>query len=305
MKLHSSFFKVFVSLSVTIALLIPVNVFAKKLTIVTTYSYIASITQQITGNSATITALAPAQFDPHFIVPKPSYIAKIRKADLLIINGAQLEIGWLPPLLRQANNPRIQTGESGFLDLSQFVTKIQVPQAVSRAQGDIHPEGNPHFCLDPYNIPLLAKAIYERLTAVDPQNTPLYTQNYTVFLEKWKEKLSHWDTVLKPLSGKAVIEYHKLYDYFFQRYSLYCIATIEPIPGIPPTSKHIKSIESLFAQKKVSFILQDVYHSDDAAHYLSKKYGVPLIILPHDVNATADAQDIFALFDALVRRLTQ
>ncbi len=305
MKLHSSFYKFLVILSVTIALLMPYNVFAKKLTIVTTYNYIASITQQITGNSATITALAPAQFDPHFIVPKPSHIATLRNADLLIINGAQLEIGWLPPLLRQANNPKIHTSQKGFLDCSVYLQKIEIPQAVSRAAGDVHPEGNPHFHLDPYNVPIIAKAIYDRLLLINPEDATVYTQNYNAFNAKWKEALTKWDTALKHLNGKSVVSYHKLYNYFLHRYGITLAATLEPVPGIPPTSKHIKSLEPLIAEKKVAFILQDIYHPDDAAHYLSKKYGVPFILLPHDVNATTDAYDIFALFDTIVRRLSQ
>lgn len=305
MKLHSSLYRFFVSLSVTIALFMPNNVFAMKLTIVTTYNYIASITQQITDNNATITALAPAQFDPHFIVPKPSHIATLRNADLLIINGAQLEIGWLPPLLRQANNPKIHTSHNGFLNLSVYIQKIEIPEVVSRAAGDVHPEGNPHFHLDPYNILVIAKAIYERLILINPEQSSVYTQNYNSFIAKWKKALIKWDTALKHRNGISVVSYHKLYDYFLHRYGITLAATLEPVPGIPPTSKHIKSLEPLFAEKRVAFILQDIYHPDDAAEYLSKKCGTPLILLPHDVNATTDAYDIFALFDTIVRRLTQ
>lgn len=279
------------------------NVYAKDVAIVTTYQYIASIAQQITGNAAKVTYLAPSQFDPHFIVPKPSYIAKLRDADLLIINGAQLEIGWLPPLLRQSNNPKINTGKLGFLDLSQFVTKIEVPAAVSRAQGDIHPEGNPHFSLDPYNIPLLAKAIYDRLCAIAPENKSIYTENFNTFTTKWKNKLSEWDKTMQKMAGKDVIEYHKLYDYFFMRFKINIAGTIEPIPGIPPTSKHIASLEKYM--DAIDIIVQDVYHPDDASQYLAKKFSKPLVVLPHDVGATKDATDIFALFDSMVRRITQ
>jgi zinc/manganese transport system substrate-binding protein len=301
MKTIHKIFSIFFSIIMVFMLLS--NVYAKNVAIVTTYQYIASITQQITGNAAKVTYLAPSQFDPHFIVPKPSYIAKLRDADLLIINGAQLEIGWLPPLLRQANNPKIITGKPGFLDLSQFVTKIEVPAAVSRAQGDIHPEGNPHFSLDPYNIPLLAKAIYDRLCAIAPENKSIYTENFNTFTTKWKNKLSEWDKTMQKVAGKNLIEYHKLYDYFFMRYKINLAGTIEPIPGIPPTSKHIASLEKYM--DAIDVIVQDVYHPDDASQYLAKKFSKPLIVLPHDVGATKDATDIFALFDSMVRRITQ
>ncbi len=302
MKAKSLFLILTVFLTVTIALTLTHVVYAKQLHIVTTYNYIASITQQITGKNATVTSLASPQFDPHYIVPKPSYIAKLRDADLLIINGAQLEIGWLPPLERQANNPLIQTGKIGFLDLSQFVKKIEVPAAVSRAQGDIHPEGNPHFYLDPYNILLLAQAIYERLCAIAPENKVLYTENFTAFTNRWKQKVAEWDASMKKMHGTKVIEYHKLYDYFLVRYGITLAATIEPLPGIPPTSKHIATLEEIMPD--VSLILQDVYHPDDAAGYLSKKYAKPVIVLPHDVGATKDVTDIFTLFDSIVRRIT-
>jgi zinc/manganese transport system substrate-binding protein len=301
MKTVHKIFSIFFSIIIVFMLLS--NVYAKDVAIVTTYQYIASIAQQITGNAAKVTYLAPSQFDPHFIVPKPSYIAKLRDADLLIINGAQLEIGWLPPLLRQANNPKINTGKLGFLDLSQFVTKIEVPAAVSRAQGDIHPEGNPHFSLDPYNIPLLAKAIYDRLCAIAPENKSIYTENFNTFTTKWKNKLSEWDKTMQKMAGKDVIEYHKLYDYFFMRFKINIAGTIEPIPGIPPTSKHIASLEKYI--DTIDIIVQDVYHPDDASQYLAKKFSKPLVVLPHDVGATKDATDIFALFDSIVRRITQ
>ncbi|MEJ5363176.1 MAG: zinc ABC transporter substrate-binding protein [Spirochaetota bacterium] len=305
MKSHSIFYKLLLIIAVTIALTISKNVFAKNFVIVTTYNYIENITRQITGNTATITSLAPPQFDPHFIVPKPSHIVTLRNADLLIINGAQLEAGWLPPLIRQANNPKINTSERGFLDLSGYVKKIEIPQSVTRAKGDVHPDGNPHFHLDPYNIPVLAKAIHQRLILLNPEYAALYTENYTAFITKWQDYLIKWNNALKPLNGKTVITYHTLYNYFLQRYGLTLAATLEPVPGIPPTSKHIKSLEPLFAEKKVAFILQDIYHPDTAAHYFASKYAVPVIVLPHDVNSTSDTKDIFALFDAIVRRLSQ
>lgn len=303
MKAKSLLYSFAAFLTVTIALTVTNAVYAKQLRIVTTYNYIASITTQLTGNTASITTLASPQFNPHSIVPKPSYIAKLRNADMLIINGAQLEIGWLPPLVRQANNPLVQPGNAGFLDLSQFVEKIQVPTTVSRNHGDIHPEGNPHFYLDPYNIPLLAQAIYDRLCALAPENKSIYTEHFNAFNNNWKQKLAKWDTLMHKMAGTNIIEYHKLYDYFLVRYNMKLVATIEPLPGIPPTAKHIASLEKVMPG--VSLILQDVYHPDDAAKYLSKKYSKTIILLPHDVGATNDATDIFTLFDTIVRRISQ
>jgi zinc/manganese transport system substrate-binding protein len=239
------------------------------------------------------------------IIPRPSFIAHVRRADLLVISGAQLEIGWLPPILRQANNPYVQPGERGFLDLSRHVTLIDVPASVSREQGDIHPEGNPHFYLDPYNIPLLAKAIAEKLCEIDPSDASYYRSNLDEFVRQWNEKLKEWKEKMRPLERVAVVEYHKNYDYFLRRFGLPIVGTVEPLPGIPPTSKHIEYLESILESHRAQFILQDVYNPDDASRHLANKLGMKLIVLPHDVGAVREVDDIFSLFDEIVRRLTQ
>ena len=280
------------------------SVDGKELNVATTYPYIASIVQQVGGDRVDVQALASGDWDPHVIVPKPSYIAKLRKADLLIMNGAQLEIGWLPPLMRQANNPKINVGSTGLLDLSQFVKLIEVPVGVSRAQGDIHPEGHPHFSLDPNNIPILSQAIANRLAELDPAGKNVYLNNNKTFTEKWDSKLAEWNSKLEKVRGITVIEYHKLFDYFLRAYDLKLLGTIETLPGIPPTSKHIADLEEKIASDSVRFILQDVYHSDDAANLLGKKYRIPVVKIPHDVGAVKEATDIFKLFDEITRRLT-
>jgi zinc/manganese transport system substrate-binding protein len=283
---------------------ISLPLYAKKLHVATTYPYIASIVQQVGGDRVNVQALAAGDWDPHVIVPKPSYIAKLRAADLLIMSGAQLEIGWLPPLMNQANNPKVNVGSRGLLDLSRFVQLIDVPVGVSRAQGDIHPEGNPHFYLDPYNIPLLSKAIADRLAELDPVGASDYQKNNEAFTAKWNSKLAEWNGKLEKVKGITVIEYHKLYDYFLRCYDIKLLGTVETLPGIPPTSKHIAALEKMIASDSVRFILQDVYHPDDASKLLAKKYGISLIKIPHDVGAVAEAKDIFTLFDEITRRLT-
>jgi zinc/manganese transport system substrate-binding protein len=260
--------------------------------------------EQVGGDRVEVQALASGDWDPHVIVPKPSYIAKLRRADLLIMSGAQLEIGWLPPLMHQANNPKINVGSSGLLDLSGFVKLIDVPQGISRAQGDIHPDGNPHFYLDPENIPLLSKAIADRLSELDPGGTTEYQKNNKTFTEKWQAKLVEWNAKLRKIKGITVIEYHKLFDYFLRRYDLKLLGTVETLPGIPPTSKHIAELEQRIAPDSVRFILQDVYHPDDASKLLGDKYGIRVVTIPHDVGAVEEATDIFKLFDEITRRLT-
>lgn len=276
---------------------------SNELNVITTYPYIASIVENIGGDKVQVTALASAKWDPHTILPKPSYIAQLRKADLLIINGAQLEIGWLPQLIRQANNPKIHFESTGFLDLSKFVNLIDVPKNISRASGDVHPEGNPHYYMDYMNLYQIAEAIKNKLTELNPENQRYFTENLNKFKEKLNGKIQNWEAKIKNLSGIKVIEYHKIFDYFIKRAGLVLAGTIEPLPGIPPSSKHIEAMEKLIKIENIKFILQDVYNPDDAANYLSKKHNIKMLKLPHDVGAVDGAKDIFSLFDFIIERL--
>jgi zinc/manganese transport system substrate-binding protein len=273
--------------------------------VVTAYPYIGDLAQRIGGSNVTVFALARGDYNPHVIIPRPSFIAQIRKADLLIINGGELEIGWIPPLLRQGNNPAVQVGEPGFLDLSHAVTLIDVPTSVSRELGDVHPEGNPHFCLDPENIPLLARAIKERLVQLDPGNTPDYEKRYREFTDLWAKKLAEWGEKMKPFANVRVMEYHKIFDYFLRRYKVAIAATVEPLPGIPPTSRQMEHLESLLAAAPARVILQDVYNPDDASRHLAERLKMKVIVLPHDVGSVPEADNIVSLFDTIVRRITE
>jgi len=275
-----------------------------QLRIVTTYAYIGDIAQRIGKDRVEVVSLARGDYDPHVIIPKPSYIAKVRTADLLIINGAQLEIGWLPQIIRQANNGAVQPGERGFLDLSMHVHLIDVPTSVSRELGDVHPEGNPHFFLDPENIPIIARAITDQLNELDPDGQEYYEANNNELDTLCQQKLKEWEEKMKPLRGEKVVEYHKIFDYFLNRFGLKLVGTIEPLPGIPPTTRHIAEVEQLIKREDVKYILQDVYNPQDASLYLSKKLNIKLIIMPHDVGSVKQADNVFSVFDEIVRRLT-
>lgn len=278
--------------------------FTSRLHVVTTYAYIGDIVQRIGKDRLEVDALARGDYDPHFIIPKPSYIAKVRNADLLIINGGQLEIGWLPQIIKQANNGAVQPGERGFLDLSAYVHLIDVPTSVSRALGDVHPEGNPHFFLDPDNIPIIADAITRQLSSLDPDNQAFYETNNKEFKALWQQNLKAWEEKLASVKGVKVIEYHKIFDYFLRRFGLDLVGTVEPLPGIPPTAEHIAEVEKLISGEKVKFILQDVYNPQDASQYLSKRLNIKLVVLPHDVGSVKEADNVFHVFDEIVRRLT-
>jgi zinc/manganese transport system substrate-binding protein len=275
-----------------------------KLRVVTSYNYISDIVKQVGGDTVSIYALAKGSHDPHFITPKPSFIAKLRKADLLIINGAQLEIGWLPPVMRRANNPDIIPGSKGFLSLVDYVDPIDVHENVSRSSGDVHPEGNPHIQLDPYHIPIFAKAVTDKLCQLDEGNCEAYKKNLASFNEKWQQKLTQWDAALSQLKGVKLVEYHKVYDYLFHRYQMNMVGTLEPLPGIPPSSRHIAETIKMMNENQVGLILQDVYHSSKTARYVAGKTAAKVVIIPHDVGALKEVTDIFSLFDELVGRLT-
>jgi zinc/manganese transport system substrate-binding protein len=292
------------SAMITVLLLCAQSAFGGQLQVVTTYAYIGDIAQRIGKDRVDVVSLARGDYDPHVIIPKPSYIAKVRRADLLIINGAQLEIGWLPQIIRQANNGAVQPGERGFLDLSMHVHLIDVPTSVSRELGDVHPEGNPHFFLDPDNIPVIARAITDKLSELDPDNQPFYEANYKELYPRWQQKMKGWEEKLKPLKGEKVVEYHKIFDYFLNRFGFTLVGTIEPLPGIPPTTKHIAEVEQLIKREHVKYILQDVYNPQDASKYLSNKLNIKLIIMPHDVGSVKEADNVFSVFDEIVRRLT-
>ena len=232
-----------------------------KLKVVATYPWIGELVKEVGKDWVSLYVIAKGTEDPHFVVPKPSHIAKMRDVDLLIVQGASLEAGFLPPLLQQSNNSKIQPGRQGYLDLSQFVELIEKPVNISRAMGDVHPEGNPHYQLDPHNIPPLVKAIAERLCQLDSPNCAYYRGNLEEFLKRWNARLTEWDREFAKLKGIKVIQYHKLYDYLLQRYGMVLVGTLEPLPGIPPTGKHI---ESLISQAQgVKLILQDVYHEKE------------------------------------------
>jgi zinc/manganese transport system substrate-binding protein len=268
--------------------------------IVVTYPYIAALVGEIAKDQVDVTTLAKGDEDPHFVVPRPSFIGKLRQADLLIINGASLEIGFVPPLIRQANNPKIMPGAEGFVDLSQFVELIEKPDKVSRSEGDIHPEGNPHFITDWHNLPALARAIADALGRTDRGGVGAYRKNLDAFLARWKAQSDAWDKRAEPLRGKAIIQYHRLFDYFARRTGMKIVGELEPKPGIPPTSRHLEELIEANAAGTVLMVVTDPYHEKKSPEGLAKKLSVPWAVLPQDVGAVAAAKDIFSLYDTLL-----
>lgn len=251
----------------------------------TTYSTLGAVAKKVGGDKVKVTVLGSPKYDPHFIVPKPSLLSKLRRADLLIINGGGLELGWLPPLIRGANNANIQNGAKGFLDMSHYVHMIDVPTSVSRAFGDIHAQGNPHYSTDPYVVITMAQAIAKKLIELDPENEKVYKDNLDTFTKEWKVYLKKLDAKMAMCSDKKVIQYHELYNYFLKRYNYKSFGNIEPLPGISPSSKHTLSLINMMRENGVKTILQDVYHEKKTAKFIAGKTDAKVVLIPHDMGA--------------------
>ncbi|HSV98274.1 MAG TPA: zinc ABC transporter substrate-binding protein [Spirochaetota bacterium] len=274
-----------------------------RLNVVCSYPWITDLTAKVGGERVKALSLSQGNWNPHLVVPRPSLIGKARDADLLIMNGAQLEIGWLPPIVRESRNPRIQQGLNGLLDISSSVTLIEVPIAVSRAGGDVHPDGNPHYALDPHNIAPIAAAIASRLALLDPEGAAVYEAKLLAFRTDWNKRLAGLDTRFAALRGVKVVSYHTLFNYLARRYGMILVGTIEPFPGIPPTSRHIESLIGRSRAEGLELVLQDVYNPSKPARMLAEKTGARLVVLPHDIGAVPEAKDLYALFETIAGRL--
>jgi zinc/manganese transport system substrate-binding protein len=285
-----------------IALLCTVPLFA-SVHVTAAYPYIGELVKAIAQDKAEVSVLASASSDPHFVVPRPSYIGVLRESDLLILNGGGLEIGWIPPLLTQAHNPQIIQGASGYLDLSKYVKMIDKPASLSRAQGDVHAEGNPHYALDPYIMPTLARVIMLKLSSMDPANKNVYHANYDTFSKHWNDKLAQWNKAMAPCRNTQVVQYHELFSYFLNRYGIQTAATIEPLPGISPSSKHTLEVINQIRTEKIGTIVQDDYHEPKTAEFIAAKSGARAAVLPHDVGRGNDTLD--KLFDTMIERTCQ
>lgn len=285
---------------IALALLCALPMFA-SVHVTAAYPYIGELVKTITADKAEVSIIASASSDPHFVTPRPSYIGILHTSDLLILNGGGLEIGWIPPLISQANNPKIIQGGEGYLDLSKYVKLIDKPASLSRAQGDVHAEGNPHYSLDPVLMPTLAKVIMLKLSAIDPANKTSYVNNYNGFAKRWSEKLVQWNGAMASCKNSDVVQYHDYFNYFLNRYGIRTAATIEPLPGISPSSKHTMEVVGKIRSEKIPLILQDDYHESKTAQFMAEKSGARWVILPHDSSVGS----LEKWFDTLVVQTCQ
>jgi zinc/manganese transport system substrate-binding protein len=258
----------------------------------------ASLVSELAGEAANVTVATTAFQDPHRLQAKPSLIAAIRKADLVICTGADLEIGWLPLLLRRGGDPEI------FM-ASDFVRKLEVPQVISRAQGDIHPQGNPHVHLDPRNIRRVAVALAEQLAEMDTKNAVDYNARLADFQERWSDALVAWDQRAMSLAGLEVASHHRSFSYLANWLGLDIVATIESKPGIPPSGAQLAALlESLSGNPPV-VVVRTPYENERPSLWLTERLSIPAIQLPYTISGNAAVTDLFTLFDETLRILEE
>lgn len=251
----------------------------------------------------TSSATNPLQ-DPHYIQARPSLISKVGRADLIVCSGAQLEIGWLPMLLRKGNNPDVLPGSSGFLEASGYVKRLDTAVSSDRSQGDVHPQGNPHIQTNPHNILLVAKAMAERMAQLDPENAETYRQNLQDFNQSWSNAIIAWEDRAANLRGKRVIVHHKSWIYLQNWLGLVEVATLEPVPGVPPTATHLADLLNRFGNSGgADLIIRAPFQSAKPSNWLSERTGIPAVLLPLTVGGTEQATDLYKWFDDILDRL--
>jgi zinc/manganese transport system substrate-binding protein len=263
----------------------------------------AALAQEVSGDLVGETSATTAMQDPHHIQARPSLIARMRKADLVICTGAGLETAWLPLLLRRANNPRVQPGQPGYLEAATAVSLLDRPQRLDRAEGDIHAQGNPHIQMNPHNLTAVARVLAQRLSTIDPDNAPQYQINLDGFLSRWQPAIDRWEQAAVPLKGMTVVVQHRSWVYLSQWLGLEQVATIEPKPGVPPGSGDLARLVAQMEQQPADVIVRAAYQDDRGATWLSERTGIVAVELPFTVGGSESAQDLFGLFDDTLHRL--
>jgi len=263
----------------------------------------ASLAQDLGGDKVSVVSATTAQQDPHRIEARPSLIARIRSADLVICSGSELEVGWLPLLFTQSGNARIMPGTPGFIEASQYVVKLEIPKVVDRALGDVHPAGNPHIHLDPRNILRVGHVITERLSEIDHANAEFYAARAEDFAKRWQAALQRWQQQAGPLKGVPVVVYHKDFTYFIEWAGMRELGSLEPKPGIPPTPSHLADLVERMKRTPAKVIVYSAYNNPGAAQFLSERTNIPTTMMPFTVGGTDKARDLFGLFDDTIERL--
>jgi zinc/manganese transport system substrate-binding protein len=294
--------KIFLAITAVIGLTIPPTTFA-QLNAVAYEPEWGALLQELGDDKVSVYNATTAFQDPHHIQARPGLIARVRNADLLVCTGAELEIGWLPILLRQSGNDKIQPGQPGYFEAAGFVTKLDLPTQLDRAAGDVHASGNPHIQTDPRNIALVATALSQRLAQMDAPNAAYYQTRYRDFSGRWQAALQRWDKQAAPLKGMAIVAHHKSWAYLNHWLGLREEAELEPKPGVEPTATHLQEVLNKLQRDPAKAIIRSAYEDERASEWLAQRTHIPALMLPFTVGGTDQAKDLFGLFDDTLARL--
>lgn len=303
---NRSFFAVTLAVITSVVLLAaPSARAASKLNVVASTTDVADLAQQVSGDRASVTSVAKGYQDPHFVDAKPSFLLQLRRADLLIVVGLELELGWLPPLITQSGNPRIQVGANGYFDSSRYAQILEIPTTtVTRAMGDVHPLGNPHYWLDPDNGRRIAKAIADKLSEMRPGDAAYFQQNYQQFDEKLRTAEKRWEAQMAPFRGRKVVSYHNSWPNFAHHYGLDVVGYIEPRPGIPPSPGHTVELIGMMKREGVKIIMVEPYFDLKTPNSVASATGGKVVVMMPSVGGDKSITDYFKLFDYDINLLT-
>jgi len=265
----------------------------------------AAVAREIGGDKVEVSSATTPDQDVHYIQARPSLIAQMRRADLVFCTGADLEVGWLPVLLRQAGNGKVQPGQPGYFEAASAVKMLEVPSSVDRSQGDVHPFGNPHIQTDPRNIGLVAAAIAERLAKLDTTDAAVFAQRAHDFEERWNKAIARWTEMAKPLGGMQIVTHHRSYIYLDHWLGLEELGSLEPKPGIEPTTGHLAELLDQVRSQHAKAIVRSTYQDSRASDWLAGRTGVKAIVLPHTVGSVPGTDNLFSMFDVMVARLLE
>jgi zinc/manganese transport system substrate-binding protein len=279
---------------------------ASKLKVVTATTDMAALAEEVGGDRVEVVSIARGYQDPHFVEAKPSFLLLLRRADLLILVGLQLEIGWLPPLITQSGNPRIQVDAPGYLDASQFAEILEKPTGiVTRAMGDVHPLGNPHYWLDPENGRRIARGIQTKLAEMRPGDAAYFEERFKSFSQRLDQAEKGWDEAMKPFRGRMVVTYHRSWPNFAKRFGLNVVDYVEPRPGIPPSPSHTIALIQMMKRDNVKVILVEPYFDLKTPNSVARETGALVVVGLPSVGGEKEVTDYFKLFDYDINLLTK
>jgi zinc/manganese transport system substrate-binding protein len=263
----------------------------------------AALTQQLAGDKASIYTATGALQDPHQVQARPSLIAKARSAQLLVCTGAELEVGWMPVVLRESGNSAIQPGNTGNFEAAQYVSMLEVPSRLDRADGDVHAAGNPHVQTDARNFLPIAEALSQRIIQLDPANTAYYQQQLVAFNQQWRTAITKWEKQAAPLKGIPVIVQHRGFPYLNNWLGLQKVAELEPKPGMEPSAAYLGQVLNDLQQHPARMVLRAAYQNERPSEWIAERAHIPAVVLPYTVGGTPQATNLFTMFDDTIQRL--